>query len=180
MRANPQCRCHIWAGHHRNVPAANKMKTIVRQGSGRRCKAAHGRSVWTLFSASNYCGDAGNYGAIMIFKHNKSKPSEIHQYMAPRLDVEKGKSLAEVEMAEQQEELRNISTKMGEYIIRSHEDLELNFMSVCDENGLITAEQWGEGMSNVLLLDLPYHSANHGLLREGSGRGARGASTSSS
>ena len=95
--------------------------------------------------------------------------------MAPRLDVEKGKSLAEVEMAEQQEELRNISTKMGEYIIRSHEDLELNFMSVCDENGLITAEQWGEGMSNVLLLDLPtICSSQRGLFR-GRGLGEEGS-----
>tara|TARA_B100000780_G_C21065141_1_gene428269 strand:+ start:51 stop:1202 length:1152 start_codon:yes stop_codon:yes gene_type:complete len=48
----------------------NKLKLIVRSHEciDDGCAATHHNKVYTLFSASNYCGDAGNYGAIMTFE----------------------------------------------------------------------------------------------------------------
>jgi hypothetical protein len=84
----------------------NKLKMIVRSHEcvDDGCEATHSNKVYTLFSASNYCGDAGNYGAIMMFHHKKHSPTEIHQYLAPVLDVEKGTSMAEKEEAAEREE----------------------------------------------------------------------------
>ena len=81
----------------------NKLKLIVRSHEciDDGCEATHHNKVYTLFSASNYCGDAGNYGAIMTFSYKKHSPTEIHQYMAPVLDVEKGTSMAEIEEQEE-------------------------------------------------------------------------------
>ena len=84
----------------------NKLKLIVRSHEciDDGCEATHHNKVYTLFSASNYCGDAGNYGAIMTFEYRKHSPTEIHQYMAPVLDVEKGLSMAEVEEEKEKQE----------------------------------------------------------------------------
>mgnify|MGYP002828712831 CR=1 FL=1 len=86
----------------------NNFKTIIRShelvDDGYDIK--HDDQCYTLFSASNYCGDAGNEGAIMIFKgglHWNHHPNEIHPYMAPRLAIEKGKTMAEIEEAERQQ-----------------------------------------------------------------------------
>jgi diadenosine tetraphosphatase ApaH/serine/threonine PP2A family protein phosphatase len=84
----------------------NKLKLIVRSHEciDEGCEGTHNNKIYTLFSASNYCGDAGNYGAIMTFKYRKHSPTEIHQYMAPILDVEKGKSMAAIEEEEERKE----------------------------------------------------------------------------
>ena len=78
----------------------------------------HDDQCYTLFSASNYCGDAGNDGAIMVFRggiHWNHHPSEIHPYSAPRLDVEKGQTMAEIEEAERQKREQENGQKSGSF-----------------------------------------------------------------
>ena len=90
-----------------NFLKTNNFKTIVRSHElvDDGYDIMHDDQCYTLFSASNYCGDAGNDGAIMVFPwgiHWNHHPSEIHPYSAPRLDVEKGQTMAEIEEAERQ------------------------------------------------------------------------------
>ena len=56
-------------------------------------------SCFSSFFLCLISGDAGNYGAIMTFEYKKHSPTEIHQYMAPILDIEKGQSMAELEVS---------------------------------------------------------------------------------
>jgi len=41
----------------------------------------------TIFSASNYCGDSGNQGAVMIFEASSSPEYTITEHYAPTLDM---------------------------------------------------------------------------------------------
>ena len=126
-----------------NFLKTNNFKTIVRSHElvDDGYDIMHDDQCYTLFSASNYCGDAGNDGAIMVFRggiHWNHHPSEIHPYSAPRLDVEKGQTMAEIEEAERQkrEEERSkrreiriykLVDKLADYILQYHEDLEFHF-----------------------------------------------------
>ena len=40
----------------------------------------HGGRVFTVFSASNYCGTSGNLGAVLIFRHGNDRPTETYQW----------------------------------------------------------------------------------------------------
>ena len=40
----------------------------------------HGGRVFTVFSASNYCGSSGNLGAVLIFRHGNDRPTETYQW----------------------------------------------------------------------------------------------------
>jgi diadenosine tetraphosphatase ApaH/serine/threonine PP2A family protein phosphatase/Ca2+-binding EF-hand superfamily protein len=156
-----------------NFLKLNKFKTIIRShelvDDGYDIK--HDDQCYTLFSASNYCGDAGNEGAIMIFKggiHWNHHPSEIHPYMAPRLDVEKGKTMAEIEEAERQQlevernkrreaRIYKLTDKLAEYILRFHEDLEFHFGKATENNNdLVSFENWADIMSDILKVKLPW------------------------
>ena len=151
----------------------NNFKTIIRShelvDDGYDIK--HDDQCYTLFSASNYCGDAGNEGAIMIFKgglHWNHHPNEIHPYMAPRLAIEKGKTMAEIEEAERQQlekeknkrreaRIYKLTDKLADYILRFHEDLEFHFVKANEKsNDLITMENWADIMSDILKVKLPW------------------------
>lgn len=47
----------------------------------------HGGRCITIFSASNYCGDSGNYGAVLVFESEKFPKYAIYEHYAPSLDM---------------------------------------------------------------------------------------------
>jgi len=40
----------------------------------------HAGLVYTVFSASNYCGTSGNLGAVLVFGHGDERPTETYQW----------------------------------------------------------------------------------------------------
>mmetsp|Transcript_125019 Transcript_125019/g.241110 ORF Transcript_125019/g.241110 Transcript_125019/m.241110 type:complete len:955 (+) Transcript_125019:91-2955(+) len=45
-----------------------------------------GERCVTIFSASNYCGDTGNHGAVLVFQSKNFPECEIHEHYAPTLE----------------------------------------------------------------------------------------------
>ena len=43
-------------------------------------EAVHDGRVYTVFSASNYCGTSGNLGAAVVFSHGDEKPTQVYQW----------------------------------------------------------------------------------------------------
>ena len=46
-------------------------------------QVTHSKKLWTLFSASNFCGHAGNYGAAIEFTPDQKQV--VHSHWAPPL-----------------------------------------------------------------------------------------------
>ena len=106
----------------------------------------------------------------MIFKgglHWNHHPNEIHPYVAPRLAIEKGKTMAEIEEAERQQlekeknkrreaRIYKLTDKLADYILRFHEDLEFVVKANEKSNDLITMENWADIMSDILKVKLPW------------------------
>jgi len=139
----------------------------------------HDGRLLTVFSASNYCGQAGNYGAIVVFDSDMAYTLEEH--MAPDLDTMIADYLAEQEAAGPRERnqdaqrarmqkassIRESRDKMEEEamaklevkICQNKDDLWWFFKNIDKANtGKVTAAKWREGMTAVLKLDVPWFS----------------------
>mmetsp|Transcript_36929 Transcript_36929/g.86929 ORF Transcript_36929/g.86929 Transcript_36929/m.86929 type:complete len:933 (+) Transcript_36929:129-2927(+) len=141
----------------------------------------HDGRLLTVFSASNYCGQAGNYGAIVVFDSDMAYTLEEH--MAPDLDTMIADYLAEQEaqgprethtnkeaararmqknssIKESRERMEEEAmTKLEVKICQNKDDLWWYFKNIDKANtGKVTAAKWREGMSAVLKLDVPWFS----------------------
>lgn len=69
---------------------ANNLKTMIRShqlpDTMRGFQTQKGDRCITIFSASNYCGDAGNHGAVLNFKVATFPEYEIAEHFAPPLE----------------------------------------------------------------------------------------------
>lgn len=68
---------------------ANRLSCVIRshqmpQEEPRGWEALHDGKCITLFSASNYCGDAGNFGAVLVFEDGVDH-YVAHEHYAPPL-----------------------------------------------------------------------------------------------
>ena len=149
----------------------NQLKTIVRS---HECiedgyMICHNDTVYTVFRASNYCGDAGNCGAFLVFSGGDGKelvwnarPLEIHTYMAPLVRValiaeEKQKEEGKVGRGDRSEQLSILKKKLIDYVIRFHEPLEYQFTHAdIESTGMVSVETWGDIMESVLHCKLPW------------------------
>jgi hypothetical protein len=150
----------------------------------------HDRRLLTVFTASNYCGMAGNYGAIVVFDSDMSYTLEEH--MAPDLDtmiLEYNKTAKPPPQApkaltktasitkrtrETTSNLAQSRDKMNEEVLAKleqkicqHKDELWWFWkeSDVDDTGCIPVGRWRQGMSTMLHLDIPWHSLEDELAR---------------
>ena len=143
----------------------NKLSALVRshQCVEAGVDVAHGDRVYTIFSASNYCGVSGNLGAVLIQRHGCDKPTETYQW-DPKEDA---KLSGPVVSKRKSKELRKAAaiTQATEYIIE-HRAALLEYYKRCDleKNGSISFRTWAKGLSQVLQVRLGWSRLVSGLV----------------
>ena len=137
----------------------------------------HDGRLITVFTASNYCGQTGNFGAVVIFHADMSYTVEEH--MAPPLEALVNEYLepgAEayvtptVETTDHKEQYRekmeqdNLA-KLEMLVVKHKDDLWWYWTHVDSENtGKVSSALWRQGMSSCLQLDLPWYSLQKHLV----------------
>jgi len=150
----------------------------------------HDGRLLTVFSASNYCGQAGNYGAVVVFDSDMSYTLEEHmapdldsmikEYLGrhsslsqnssqpPQVDYEsfwKRGNNAQVDLDKSREQMQADVIAKLEVKICQHRDQLWWFWKNedMDNTGLISAAKWREGMTTQLNLDVPWFSLQREL-----------------
>ena len=145
--------------------ARNRLSALVRshQCVESGVDVAHGERVYTVFSASNYCGTSGNLGAVLIQRHGEDKPTETYQW-DPR---EEAKMSAPVVSKRKSKEMRKAAaiTQAAEYIIE-HRAALLEYFKRCDSagTGAVSFHAWAKGLSQVLQVRLAWNLLVSGLV----------------
>jgi Ca2+-binding EF-hand superfamily protein/diadenosine tetraphosphatase ApaH/serine/threonine PP2A family protein phosphatase len=145
--------------------ARNGLSALVRshQCVDAGVDVAHGERVYTVFSASNYCGMSGNLGAVLIQRHGCDKPTETYQW-DPR---EEAKMSAPVVSKRKSKEMRKAAaiTQATEYIIE-HRAALLEYFKRCDgkRTGAVSFHAWAKGLSQVLQVRLAWNQLVGGLV----------------
>jgi len=133
----------------------------------------HDGRLITVFTASNYCGQTGNYGAVVIFHSDMSYTVEEH--MAPPLETlvqeyrSQGlstpqrstvplKNITHEDMAQHKDKMvGDIQEKLKAKIVQHKDDLWWYWMQVDQAGtGKVPAAIWRQGMASALQLELPW------------------------
>eukprot|EP00746_Dinoflagellata_sp_MGD_P135111 gnl/MRDRNA2_/MRDRNA2_69033_c0_seq3.p1 gnl/MRDRNA2_/MRDRNA2_69033_c0~~gnl/MRDRNA2_/MRDRNA2_69033_c0_seq3.p1 ORF type:complete len:421 (+),score=64.80 gnl/MRDRNA2_/MRDRNA2_69033_c0_seq3:715-1977(+) len=95
---------------------ANHLHTMIRShqlpDDMRGFQKQKGDRCITIFSASNYCGDSGNYGAVLNFKVATFPKYEIAEHFAPPLEY----------LANARKSIQSSFSKMGEEYEKEYRD----------------------------------------------------------
>uniref|UniRef100_A0A7S0U557 Serine/threonine-protein phosphatase n=2 Tax=Hemiselmis andersenii TaxID=464988 RepID=A0A7S0U557_HEMAN len=141
----------------------------------------HDGRLITVFTASNYCGQTGNYGAVVIFHSDMSYTVEEH--MAPSLDSlvqeyshsgmtpsrtdEPVKQVTAEDMNASMDKMNaDIMEKLRQKIVQHKDDLWWYWMQIDTKGtGKVSAAHWRQGMSSALQLDLPWFNLQKTLCK---------------
>jgi len=147
----------------------NKLRFIVRSHQlpedGRGFSKQHEGRCVTIFSASNYCGNAGNYGAVMVLSSEHFPKYEIYEHYAapleelPRLmglSYEGGKERLETDenaaaMARWQKEVEGMLVAVLEH----KPDLFSHVVDMGTGN-FLEVEEWVDMMTEIVEPNLPW------------------------
>lgn len=111
----------------------------------------HNQQLFTVFSASYYCGTNFNKGAFVIFDPEMNHT--FYPFYAENLVSLGSPTISNIEEKLQQETL----DKLKERIFQSRHDLLLCFTHLdLERTGTITIEQWAQGMLSVLNLPIAW------------------------
>jgi len=132
----------------------------------------HDGRLITVFSASNYCGSTGNYGAVVVFQADLSYTVEEH--MAPDLSelvAEYSPTSVPLGLDSAGKEGRVDRTKLADSMheevigklrqkVMQHKDDLWWYWTQLDPQGTgrVSAAVWRQGMAAGLQLDLPWFS----------------------
>jgi len=109
--------------------------------------------LYTIFSASDYCGDSGNYGAFCILSENPAP--QIRVYMAKKQVLK---------YSDRQQRMRQmIMSKLLVRLATKIFDVEDMMNAYADKNGTISRIAWSYCLQNVLQVDAPYICIAHKL-----------------
>eukprot|EP00927_Polykrikos_kofoidii_P002951 TRINITY_DN11173_c0_g1_i1.p1 TRINITY_DN11173_c0_g1~~TRINITY_DN11173_c0_g1_i1.p1 ORF type:complete len:965 (-),score=169.71 TRINITY_DN11173_c0_g1_i1:54-2948(-) len=158
----------------------NKLRLIVRShqcpDSGHGFEWHHDRRCLTIFSASNYCGDSGNLGSVLIV--TQGEEDSIIEHWAPSLEeltnyeAESDRAFARLQAqarctSEQRKRLKSARARMEldivkqvSHLIVKHKTELFEYWSSLDESPrghfCIPLSVWREGCAAVLDDSLPW------------------------
>ena len=165
----------------------NAMSLCIRShevpNSLRGFEDRHDGRLITVFTASNYCGQTGNYGAVVIFHADMSYTVEEH--MAPALEdlVEEYRAAgmsSSVEPsnvplkvvttgdmnASKDKMVGDIQEKLKQKICQHKDDLWWYWMQIDTKStGLVPAAIWRQGMASALQLELPWFNIQKSMVQ---------------
>ena len=117
---------------------------------------AHGGHVYTVFSASNYCGTSGNMGAVLLFHHGSDRPNDTYQWDSASVSTvahnvvskRKGKEMRRAAAVHQ----------AAEYIIENKAGLcEYYKLQDSNETGHVSFFHWAQGLAQVLQVRMAWN-----------------------
>jgi protein phosphatase len=161
----------------------NKLRFIVRShqlpDDGRGFTKQHEGRCVTIFSASNYCGNGGNYGAVMvlasehfpkyeIYEHYAAPLEELPRIMGVSYDGGKERLATDQEAAATARWLKEVE-KMMIAIIEKKPDLYSHLVDLSKGNKL-DLEEWEDMLTELVEPNLPWkEAAKHWNVVESSG-----------
>mmetsp|Transcript_90828 Transcript_90828/g.157659 ORF Transcript_90828/g.157659 Transcript_90828/m.157659 type:complete len:1000 (+) Transcript_90828:58-3057(+) len=150
----------------------NKLRFIVRShqlpDDGRGFTKQHEGRCVTIFSASNYCGNGGNYGAVMVLASEHFPKYEIYEHYAapledlPRLmgvqyDGGKERGTSDEEAAAEARWRKELE-KMITGVIEKKPELWAHLVSISRGNKL-PADEWEDLVMELVDAHLPWKEA---------------------
>lgn len=158
-----------------NFCMQNKLRFIVRSHQlpedGRGFAKQHDGRCVTIFSASNYCGNAGNYGAVMVLASEHFPKYEIYEHYAapleelPRLmgvnsvtqDAVKERTATDQQAAATARWFKELE-KMIIGVIEKKPELWSHILDLSKGNRL-RVEEWAELCMELIDANLPWQEA---------------------
>jgi len=160
----------------------NKLRFVVRShqlpDDGRGFSKQHEGRCVTIFSASNYCGSGGNYGAVMVLASEYFPRYEIYEHFAAKLEdlphllglttEIRDKDQAELEAKKEQEakstEAMNVRwerelEKMIVGVIEKKPDLWSHLIVDAHQGVIRSLDDFEDTMSTVIDPNLPWIQA---------------------
>jgi len=134
----------------------------------------HEGRVVTIFSASNYCGDHGNFGGVAEFFRTKGRVEyKIHEHWAPPLaDIEKEAKFItgqadkwrrtlerafEGKASAREQHRASVLSAVATKVVAKKQDILWYFSKLDPDNsGWISIDEWRQGMDAVLDLKVSY------------------------
>ncbi|EEH57700.1 calcineurin-like phosphoesterase [Micromonas pusilla CCMP1545] len=130
-----------------------KLTTLVRshQCVDEGCEVTHGGRVYTVFSASNYCGAGGNKGAVVIFKEKAERPTKHVKWDHRKIKHNALTQTVQTRREGKAAKLAAAVAQASEYIYENKTAL-LRYYALGDDadDGFATFEWWATGLSEVL------------------------------
>ena len=140
----------------------NKLEVIIRshQCVGGGVETCHGGKVFTVFSASRYCGTGENKGAILSFMHGDKTPQPQNALV---WSIPSGTGLLGYERIKSERKGKEavndaVAQQASEYIIEYKADLYRHWSAVSAKrrghSHLINLFEWADGLSKVLKIKI--------------------------
>ena len=137
----------------------NKLSCLVRshQCVASGIETCHDGRLFTVFSASNYCGKSGNRGAILRLQRNDKLPQPKYAMTWKNEDCVnvdlRHKVSFHRKKGDKKRALQMAAMQASEYIIEYKRELFDHWSSIdIKGKGRITREQWADGLQTVLKL----------------------------
>jgi serine/threonine-protein phosphatase with EF-hand domain len=108
--------------------------------------------LYTVFSASNYCGVVDNKGAYMTFKPTTFPLPKITKYYSPSKLLLKRVTAPNVPVV-----IQDVVCRLADLITQSNKELEDYWKDDADGKPTISKQQWEEGLTKILELEIPWH-----------------------
>ena len=137
----------------------NELSCILRshQCVASGIETCHDGKLFTVFSASNYCGKSGNRGAVLRLKRSDKQPQPkfaLTWKYEDCLDIDlRHKVLFKRKKGDKKRALSLAAIQASEYIIEYKRELFDHWRSLdIKGKGRVTREQWADGLQTVLKL----------------------------
>mmetsp|Transcript_15165 Transcript_15165/g.39015 ORF Transcript_15165/g.39015 Transcript_15165/m.39015 type:complete len:1020 (+) Transcript_15165:84-3143(+) len=153
----------------------NRLRFIIRShqvpGDGRGYMKQHEGRCVTIFSASNYCGDGQNYGAVLVLDSQHFPRYEIIEHYAAALEElpllighDSGTKLTNEEARDKQEAASNQrrwEKELGRMIVGIVERKPALWAHIVDLSlgNFLTTDTWKEVVSELVEPNLPWLEA---------------------
>lgn len=151
----------------------NKLNLIIRshQCVAGGVETCHGGKVFTLFSASRYCGTGENKGAILAFAHGDKVPQPQNALV---WSIPEGEGMLGYERIRSERKGKDamndaLATQAGEYIIEHRSDLQRHWSIVATKKkrpDLINLFEWADGLSKVLKIKMMWSKVFDKLVKK--------------
>jgi len=154
----------------------NSMSIIIRShqcvpGGVETC---HSGRVFTVFSASRYCGTGENKGAVLIFKFGETapKPANALVWSVPLYADLMGYERIQTERKGKEAVNDAVAAQAREYIIENKSELRAYWQALESDShrqvkeGLINLYEWATGLTTVLNIKILWSKVFEKLVKE--------------
>eukprot|EP00475_Leptophrys_vorax_P045994 TRINITY_DN9727_c0_g2_i1.p1 TRINITY_DN9727_c0_g2~~TRINITY_DN9727_c0_g2_i1.p1 ORF type:complete len:705 (-),score=178.96 TRINITY_DN9727_c0_g2_i1:72-2186(-) len=136
---------------------SNNIEVIVRSHEcvDEGWQSFFSNKLYTVFSASNYCGVTENKGAILVFQGSTFPKAKAIQYYSKSKELMRPINLPNVPIV-----VQDVMCKLGDVLMKNHQELR-NFWAKLQEaagktDTIISKIQWTAGLVEVVKVQVPW------------------------